>query len=590
MRAVTTTLGRTAGTTVRVAAAVLAVVLLAALLVATRGPAASAAPTLLSQGRPAVASSSDATGRAPGKAVDGSTSTRWASARTDAQWLRVDLGRTATISRVVLRWEVAYAKAYDIQVSADAKTWRTVSSTRSGKGGVVTTDLSGSGRYVRMLGVQRGTQHGYSLWEFQVYGTVPAATPSPTPTTPPSATPTPTPTQTPTTGVRVTGTQGAWQLTVDGKPWLVKGVTYGPSNAQAADYMDDIAGLGVNTVRTWGTDVSSAQLFDAARARGIRVVAGLWLDQGADYVGDTEYKTDTLASITRTVTSYRDHGGLLMWDVGNEVMLGQGEAQRIAYAKYVEQVVQAIHRADPGHPVTSTDAWTGAWDYYQRYTPSLDLYAVNSYGGIGWVQQKWRDGRYTKPYLVTETGPAGSWEVPSDANGVPRQPDETATAQAYTDAWRAVTAATGVALGATMFPYGVENDEPGVWLNLRTDGLKRPSWYAVQQAYRGTVAGNRPPVVGTTTASPSTGVAPGATVTVTAPVSDPDGDALTWRAYTSSRYIDGNGAQRETPVTRAVDGSLRITAPTTPGAWKIAVYALDGHGNVGIGTTSVRVR
>ncbi len=188
---------------------------------------------------------------------------------------------------------------------------------------------------------------------------------------------------------------------------------------------------------------------------------------------------------------------------------------------------------------------------------------MNSYGGIGWVQQKWRDGGYTKPYLVTETGPAGSWEVPSDANGVPRQPDETATAQAYTDAWRAVTAAPGVALGATMFHYGVENDEPGVWLNLRTDGLKRPSWYAVQQAYRGTVAGNRPPVVGTTTASPSTGVAPGATVTVTAPVSDPDGDALTWRAYTSSRYIDGNGAQRETPVTRAADGTLRITAPTT---------------------------
>ena len=578
MRAVSTTLGRTTGTAVRLAAAAIAVVLLAALLVATRGSAASAAPTLLSQGRPATASSSDATARTPGRAVDGSTTTRWASARTDAQWLRVDLGRTATISRVVLRWEAAYAKAYDVQVSSDAKTWRTVSSTRAGTGGVVTTAVSGSGRYVRMLGVQRGTRYGYSLWEFQVYGTVPAPAATPAPST------------TPATGVRVTGTQGKWQLTVDGKPWLVEGVTYGPSNAAAPTYMADIASMGVNTVRTWGTDASSGQLFDAARARGIRVVAGLWLDQGADYVGDTTYKADTLASITRTVTTYRDHGGLLMWDVGNEVMLGQGEAQRVAYAKYVEQVVRAIHRADPGHPVTSTDAWTGAWDYYRQYTPSLDLYAVNSYGGIGWVQQKWRDGGYTKPYLVTETGPAGSWEVPADANGVPRQPDETASARAYTDAWRAVTAAPGVALGATMFHYGIENDEQGVWLNLRTDGLKRPSWYAVQQAYRGTVAGNRPPVVGATTVSPSTGVAPGATLTVRAPATDPDGDAVTWRAYTSSRYIDGDGTLRPAAVTRAADGTLRIVAPTTPGAWKIAVYALDGHGNVGIGTTSVRVR
>ena len=116
------------------------------------------------------------------------------------------------------------------------------------------------------------------------------------------------------------------------------------------------------------------------------------------------------------------------------------------------------------------------------------------------------------------------------------------------------------------------------------------SWYAVQQAYRGAVAGNRPPVVGTTTVTPSPGVAPGSTLTVTAPTTDPDGDAVTWRAATSSRYLDGNGTQRSTPVVRAADGTLRITAPTTPGAWKITVYALDGHGNVGIGTTSVRVR
>jgi hypothetical protein len=562
-------------TTVRLAAAVLTVVLLAALLVAVRAPAAgaaSAAPALLSRSRPVLASSSDATSRAPGKAVDGSGTTRWASARTDAEWLRIDLGRSAAISSVTLRWEAAYAKSYRLQVSPDGKAWSTVSIVTAGKGGVVRTDVSATGRYVRMLGIKRATAHGYSLWEMQVYG-APAA-----------------PAPTPTTGVRVTGSQGAWQLTVDGKPWLVKGVTYGPPNAEAASYMADIASMGVNTVRTWGTDTSSGQLFAAARAHGIRVVAGLWLDQGADYVNDATYKADTLASIEKTVTSYRDDAGLLMWDVGNEVMLGQGEAQRVAYAKYVEQVTKAIHAADPAHPVTSTDATTGAWDYYRQYTPSLDLYAVNTYGGIGSVQQQWQAGGYTKPYLVTETGPAGSWEVPADANGVPQQPSDTAAARSYTDAWRAVTSAPGVALGATMFHYGVENDEQGVWLNLRTGGLKRLSYYAVQQAYRGTVAGNRPPVIQRITASPSTGVAPGSTITVSAPAVDPDGDAVTYRAYTTSRWIDGNGALRQTPVTSTGGGTLSLTAPSTSGAWKIAVYALDGHGNVGIETVSVRVR
>ncbi|PZE64753.1 discoidin domain-containing protein [Curtobacterium sp. MCBD17_021] len=568
----------TATTTVRLAAAVVAVVLLAALLVALRSPSASAAPTVLSSGRPATASSSDSTARTPAKAVDGNTATRWASARTDSQWLRVDLGSTAKISTITLRWEVAYAKAYRLQVSRDGKTWGTVSNVTAGKGGVVRTNVSATGRYVRMLGIKRGTQHGYSLWEFQVTGT-PGAPVAPAAPTPP-----------PATGVRVTGTQGAWQLTVDGKPWLVKGVTYGPPNAEASWYMADIAGMGVNTIRTWGTDASSGQLFDAAKARGIRVVAGLWLDQGADYVNDSAYKSNTLASITKTVTSYRDHGGLLMWDVGNEVMLGQGEAQRVAYAKYVEQVTKAIHAADPAHPVTSTDATTEAWDYYRQYTPSLDLYAVNTYGGIGWVQQKWRDGGYTKPYLVTETGPAGSWEVPADANGVPQQPSDTAAARSYTDAWKAVTAAPGVALGATMFHYGVEDDEQGVWLNLRTGGLKRLSYYAVQQAYGGPVTGNRPPVIQRIAASPSTGVAPGSTVTVTAPAVDPDGDAVAYRVSVTSRWINGDGALRPTPVTSAGDGTLRITAPSTAGNWKLAVYAMDGHGNAGIETVTVRVR
>jgi hypothetical protein len=32
-------------------------------------------------------------------------------------------------------------------------------------------DVSGSGRYVRMYGTTRATGYGYSLWEFQVYGT-----------------------------------------------------------------------------------------------------------------------------------------------------------------------------------------------------------------------------------------------------------------------------------------------------------------------------------------------------------------------------------------------------------------------------------
>ncbi|MBV9793336.1 MAG: discoidin domain-containing protein [Actinobacteria bacterium] len=132
---------------------------------------AAATTTLLSQGKTATASSVENSSFPASAAVDGNTSTRWSSAWSDPQWLEVDLGASSTISQVVLNWEAAYAKAFQIQTSADNSNWTTIYSTTSGTGGVQTLNLSGTGRYIRMYGTARATQYGYSLWEFQVYGT-----------------------------------------------------------------------------------------------------------------------------------------------------------------------------------------------------------------------------------------------------------------------------------------------------------------------------------------------------------------------------------------------------------------------------------
>jgi F5/8 type C domain/Beta-1,3-glucanase len=134
--------------------------------------AAHAADTLLSQGKPATASSSESADFSAAKAVDGDTGTRWSSTFSDPQWLQVDLGATAAISRVVLNWEPAYAKSFQIQVSGNGTTWTNVYSTTTGAGGVQTLTVTGSGRYVRLNGTARATAYGYSLWEFQVYGAI----------------------------------------------------------------------------------------------------------------------------------------------------------------------------------------------------------------------------------------------------------------------------------------------------------------------------------------------------------------------------------------------------------------------------------
>jgi hypothetical protein len=166
-----------------IAAAVAAVLTASLIVTATR---ADAADGLLSQGRPATASSVESAAFPAANAVDGNAGTRWSSAFSDPQWLQVDLGSTASISSVVLDWEAAYARSFTVKASADGSSWTTLNTTVNGTGGRQTLAVNGSGRYVRVETTVRATQWGVSLKEFQVYGSGGSAPPT-APTIPPGA-------------------------------------------------------------------------------------------------------------------------------------------------------------------------------------------------------------------------------------------------------------------------------------------------------------------------------------------------------------------------------------------------------------------
>jgi F5/8 type C domain-containing protein/glycosyl hydrolase family 64 (putative beta-1,3-glucanase)/putative Ig domain-containing protein len=135
-------------------------------------PAAQAATcgtTNIALHQPTTASSIQGPSWPASNATDGNLSTRWSSAFSDPQWLEVDLGSTQNICQVVINWETAYAKAFQIQTSNDNSTWTTIYSTTTSTGGTQTLNITGSGRYIRMYGTVRATQYGYSIYEFQVY-------------------------------------------------------------------------------------------------------------------------------------------------------------------------------------------------------------------------------------------------------------------------------------------------------------------------------------------------------------------------------------------------------------------------------------
>ncbi|MDI1465332.1 discoidin domain-containing protein [Catellatospora sp. KI3] len=841
-------------------------------------PSAGACGTTnIAQGKTATASSVEV--GSPAEAVDGNTGTRWGSLFADPQWLRVDLGQSYSICKVELVWEAAYATAFQIQTSPDGSNWTSVYSTTTGTGGTQSLGLSGTGRYLRMYGTTRVGGYGYSLWELRVFAggtpTSPSASPSTTPNTSPSPSgnwttvweenfdgaantspsaanwllrtgtqypggaanwgtgeietasastanvyltgdgklnikairdgagnwtsgrletqrtdftpaageltrfsaviqqPNPAnglgywpafratgaayrgnynnwpgvgetdimsgvngrsqlsntlhcgtapdgpcgeyngrtsglascqgcqtafheyaqvidrtktdeeirfyldgvqtyvvresqvgvaawdaavhhgfylrldlaigglypnaiagetvPTPATTSGgvlavdkvtvsrqagtaapamtdpavpagpsvVKVTGTQGNWQLQVNGASYLVKGLTYGPPQGAGDGYMRDLKNMGVNTIRTWGVDdAATPGLLDTAARFGIKVIVGHWLNQGADYVNDTAYKTSVKAEIVARVNALKNRQGVLMWDVGNEVLLtmqdhglpaAEVEARRNAYAAFVNEVAVAIHAADPNHPVTSTDAWVGAWPYYKNNAPNLDLWAINSYGAIGGVKQAWINGGYNKPYVVTEGGPDGEWEVPNDINGVPTEPTDVQKKAGYTASWNAILSHPGVALGATEFHYGLENDFGGVWLNTLTGGWRRLGYHALKQAYSGTASANTPPEFSSLTLSNQTSVPAGGTFTVYAGASDPNGDAIRYNLMFSNKHITGGTGFSNVRFTQLGSNEFQVTAPEQLGVWKVYVYAFDGYGNVGIEQKSFRV-
>lgn len=139
------------------------------------GQVHAASTVNLALAKPAFASSQSSASLSPSRAVDGSLTTHWYSASSDRQWIYVDLGAMHTIERVALKWGVTFGKAYKIQVSTNGVNWTDVFLQGNSDGGVDDISFAATNaRYVRLHGITRSSQWGYSLLEFEVYAVDPA--------------------------------------------------------------------------------------------------------------------------------------------------------------------------------------------------------------------------------------------------------------------------------------------------------------------------------------------------------------------------------------------------------------------------------
>lgn len=117
------------------------------------------------------ASSSESNLYVPANAMDGNYQSRWSSAFADPQWLLIDLGGQKDVAGISVRWEAAFGKSYEVQLSDDKSAWKTVFETSESDGG--TDEIyfrKAPARYIRIFMKERGTFWGYSILELSVKG------------------------------------------------------------------------------------------------------------------------------------------------------------------------------------------------------------------------------------------------------------------------------------------------------------------------------------------------------------------------------------------------------------------------------------
>lgn len=122
--------------------------------------------------KPVTASSSESASLQPSASNDGNRNTRWASASSDPQWIRIDLGEIHELTGARIYWEAAAAKSYEVETSTDVAGWTRAYYTSVGDGGIDNITFTAQARYVRLYCHSRLTQYGNSVWEFEVFGTL----------------------------------------------------------------------------------------------------------------------------------------------------------------------------------------------------------------------------------------------------------------------------------------------------------------------------------------------------------------------------------------------------------------------------------
>ncbi len=377
---------------------------------------------------------------------------------------------------------------------------------------------------------------------------------------------------------------GNWQLFRNGSPYLIRG-------AGGTVHLDRLAAAGANSVRTWSVD-NVEPILDEAHSLGMTVTVGLWLGHerhGFDY-SDKAQLEEQMERVRAAVLRYKDHPAVLLWGVGNEMEgFGDGDDPRIWTA--VNEVAAMVKEIDPNHPTMTVTAEIGGGriEMIHENSPAIDIHGINSYGGAASIAKRMAEGGATKPYVITEFGPKGPWEMPKTEWGAPFEQTSTQKAEFYRAGYQqSILNNPGNALGAYAFLWGAKMEGTATWFGmLLDDGSRLGMLDAMSELWSGTAPTDLAPTIEPVTTASDTQLDPGAEIDVMTSVTDPEGEdvSVQWVLRPESGEYTTGGDFR--PAMRDIEGavlesttsSATVRMPDNPGSYRLFAYARDPAGN-----------
>ncbi|WP_194533761.1 glycoside hydrolase family 2 TIM barrel-domain containing protein [Zobellia nedashkovskayae] len=380
-----------------------------------------------------------------------------------------------------------------------------------------------------------------------------------------------------------------YRLLVNSEEFYIKGAGLEYGNVPA------LAEHNANSFRTWRTEngqKSAKEVLDEAHKNGIMVTMGIEVGRerhGFDYDNEVIVQNQ-LKDIKNKVLDIKDHPALLIWGIGNELNLHYKNPK---VWDAVNDISKMIHALDPNHPTTTSLAGLSQKevDYIKERCPDLDILSVQMYGDLPNLPYLIKKFGWNGPYMVTEWGATGHWEVPTTDWGAPIEENSSLKANNYLKRYQGGIAADSLqCIGSYVFLWGNKQERTPTWYGIFLEnGKETESVDVMHYLWNRKWPENRTPsiekfVIEGKTAYDNVTLEVKKQYSALLNVMDQEKDSITysWEIMRESTDLKDGGDHEIRP--KVIEGLIvsqkenKIIFNSPPkGAYRLFVYASDGN-------------